>query len=95
MPRSSFSMMSRCSTLISPALMTFAVATMAFPISASAQQDVFAAPYYELCSDCHGKNFEGTGQGTPLIGANLMHGDSINALSRSIANGFPDTGMPA
>jgi hypothetical protein len=24
-----------------------------------------------------------------------MHGDSINALSRSIANGFPDTGMPA
>jgi glucose/arabinose dehydrogenase len=59
-----------------------------------AQADPFAAPYQELCSDCHGESFEGTGQGMPLVGVDLRHGDSIEAMSRSIAEGFPDGGMP-
>lgn len=41
------------------------------------------------------KNFEGTGQGTPLAGVDFRHGDSVEALSRSIASGFPDAGMRA
>jgi glucose/arabinose dehydrogenase len=61
----------------------------------SAQDDPFATPYQDLCSDCHGRSFEGTGQGTPLAGTDLMHGDSVDALSKSIAEGFPQTGMPA
>lgn len=72
-----------------------AVLMTAFAGGASAQDDPFATPYRELCSDCHGKNFEGTGQGTPLAGVDLRHGDSVEALSRSIADGFPDAGMPA
>lgn len=57
--------------------------------------DPFGGPYEELCSVCHGENLEGAAQGTPLAGIELRHGDSIDALVRSIAAGFPETGMPA
>jgi aldose sugar dehydrogenase len=62
---------------------------------AAAPADPFVTPYQEVCSVCHGENLEGAAQGTPLVGVELRHGDSIDALSRSIAEGFPSTGMPA
>jgi glucose/arabinose dehydrogenase len=64
--------------------------------AAPAQQplDPFAAPYAESCSVCHGANLEGAAQGTPLVGAELRHGDSIADLTQSIAAGFPQSGMP-
>ena len=62
---------------------------------ASAQADPFAGPYREHCGVCHGDNLEGAAQGTPLVGVDLKHGDSIDALGRSIAAGFPSAGMPA
>jgi glucose/arabinose dehydrogenase len=65
------------------------------PGTALAQPDPFAATYTESCSVCHGASLEGAAQGTPLVGTELRHGDSIAELTKSIAEGFPQTGMPA
>jgi glucose/arabinose dehydrogenase len=46
------------------------------------------------CAVCHGDNLQGAAQGTPLIGVDLVHGDSIEEISNSIARGFPERGMP-
>ena len=82
-------------TLIPNAIITSIAAAMTVcPQPAGAQPDPFAAPYQEYCSDCHGASFEGTSQGTPLVGVDLRHGDSIEAMSLGIAEGFPDAGMP-
>lgn len=64
------------------------------PTVARAQPDPFVAVYDESCGICHGENLEGAAQGTPLVGIDLGHGDSIAELTRSIAEGFPETGMP-
>ena len=36
--------------------------------------------YQEVCSACHGAALEGTALGTPLVGAELLGGDSSEAL---------------
>src|SRR5690606_19900515 len=53
--------------------------------TAGAQADPFGGPYQALCGGCHGENLEGTPLGTPLARAPLAHGDSVDALARSIA----------
>lgn len=55
----------------------------------------FDALYMEQCAICHGENLEGVAQGVPLAGRDLLHGDTLDALSASIAEGFPLSGMPA
>jgi glucose/arabinose dehydrogenase len=62
---------------------------------AQAPQDPFLQPYRENCSVCHGENLEGAAQGTPLVGVELKHGDSIAALTKSISDGIAQTPMPA
>ncbi len=57
--------------------------------------DPFSDPYRDTCAACHGVNLEGTPQGVPLAGAKLRHGESVDAIANSIANGFPDARMPA
>lgn len=57
--------------------------------------DRFEGLYNKQCGDCHGEALQGTTQGPPLAGIELRHGDSIAALTASIAEGFPDAGMPA
>ena len=61
----------------------------------SVLEDPFVALFDEECSVCHGENLEGTPIGTPLVGVDLVHGDSIAAISKSIAEGSPARGMPA
>ena len=56
--------------------------------------DPLSLAYDENCSVCHGENLEGTGQGTPLVGVALQHGDSLGEVTASIADGFPAQGMP-
>jgi glucose/arabinose dehydrogenase len=78
---------------------TFALigATGLAPGTASAQQpppDPFATVYKESCSACHGENMEGATQGPALAGA-LRRGDSVDQITKNIAAGFPDAGMPA
>jgi glucose/arabinose dehydrogenase len=71
-----------------------AVALTVHPLTAEAQQDPFVVVYQQSCSVCHGENLEGAAQGTPLVGVDLKHGASIAEVSKSIAGGFPETGMP-
>lgn len=47
------------------------------------------------CAVCHGEQMQGAAQGTPLVGQPLLHGDSMQSLTASIVDGFPDKGMPA
>jgi len=70
-------------------------ALVLYPLPGRAQQDPFAASYQEHCSVCHGEDFRGAAQGTPLVGVALRHGESVAEISRSIAVGFTETGMPA
>ncbi len=72
----------------------FAVALTLGSAAAHAQPDPFVAPYVESCSVCHGANLEGAAQGPPLVGGELRHGDSVSDLVKSIAEGFPQAGMP-
>jgi aldose sugar dehydrogenase len=65
------------------------------PCVAAAQRDSFTAPYAESCAVCHGANLEGAAQGPPLGGMALRHGDSVDEIAKSIADGFPQVGMPA
>ena len=55
----------------------------------------FGGTFIEKCAVCHGENLEGAAQGTPLVGIDLLHGDSMQELTRSIAEGYPATDMPA
>jgi glucose/arabinose dehydrogenase len=54
----------------------------------------FAPLYAENCAVCHGESFEGAALGPALVGRELTHGDTVNAIARSIAEGFPECGMP-
>ena len=56
--------------------------------------DPFTPLYADNCSVCHGENYEGSAQGPALVGSRFVHGDSVAEISRSIAMGFPDKGMP-
>ena len=80
------------STVITRAL---AIAFALSPLAATAQQDPFLAPYTEHCVVCHGANLEGAAQGTPLAGVALRHGNSADEIAKSIADGVPQTAMPA
>jgi len=50
--------------------------------------------YAENCAVCHGDQLQGAAQGRALIGGELVHGASPEALVASIGEGFPERGMP-
>lgn len=58
------------------------------------EPDPFIAVFTENCSVCHGENLEGAAQGTPLVGVDLKHGDTVDEIIKSISEGFPMRGMP-
>jgi glucose/arabinose dehydrogenase len=58
-------------------------------------RDPFAPLYGTNCAACHGENLEGAPLGTPLVGRELRHGDSVAEIAKSISEGFAVTGMPA
>ena len=55
----------------------------------------FEALYEQQCAVCHGNELQGEAIGVPLVGRDLLHGQSLEELAISIADGFPDSGMPA
>ena len=55
--------------------------------------DEMGAIYAAQCAVCHGAHQEGSSLGPSLLG-DLPGGDSIDALTRSIAEGAPDKDMP-
>jgi glucose/arabinose dehydrogenase len=72
-----------------------AISLVSLSGAAIAQQDPYASAYAESCAACHGPNLEGAPQGTRLVGSALRHGDTVDAIERNIAQGFPQGGMPA
>ena len=57
-------------------------------------RDGFIKKFNENCAVCHGEDLRGATLGTPLVGIDLRHGDSVREIANSIASGFPETGMP-
>lgn len=55
----------------------------------------FGAVFQDNCAVCHGEHMQGAAQGTPLVGVDLLHGDSMQAITASISRGYPERGMPA
>ena len=58
-------------------------------------RDGFIKQFNDKCAVCHGEDLQGAPLGTPLVGMDLRHGDTVEEIALSIANGFPETGMPA
>ncbi len=75
-------------------LTTFAAISLAFV--SSAQNRIGSGAVDELyqasCASCHGKQLEGA-SGQPLIDGIWKHGDSDEAIAKSIRDGFPELGM--
>ena len=57
-------------------------------------KDGFIAQFNDQCAACHGEDLRGTPLGRPLVGNELLHGDSVREIATSIAQGYPDRGMP-
>lgn len=57
-------------------------------------RDGFIKQFNDKCAVCHGEDLQGAPLGTPLVGMDLRHGDTVEEIALSIANGFPETGMP-
>jgi glucose/arabinose dehydrogenase len=58
-------------------------------------RDGFIKQFNEQCAVCHGEDLRGAALGTPLVGVDLRHGNSVKEIAKSIASGFPESGMPA
>ncbi|MBW2421255.1 MAG: PQQ-dependent sugar dehydrogenase [Deltaproteobacteria bacterium] len=58
-------------------------------------RDVNEELYAQACAACHGERLEGGPLGATLIKPGLKHGNSLEDIIDSIANGFPEQGMPA
>ena len=56
--------------------------------------DPFIKMYETDCAVCHGEDLQGAPLGTPLVGIELRHGDTVEEIAKNIADGFPDSGMP-
>jgi glucose/arabinose dehydrogenase len=75
-------------------VLVVALLAWAIPTIISMGGDPVAPMYAENCAVCHGENLEGAAQGPALVGAPLVHGETVDALTRSIASGFHERGMP-
>jgi aldose sugar dehydrogenase len=64
-------------------------------LNAAERPPQFGDVFNQNCAVCHGENLQGAAQGTPLVGQSLKHGEDISALMQSIAEGYPQQGMPA
>ena len=51
--------------------------------------------YAEQCAICNGTELQGEAIGVPLVGRDLLHGQSLEEIAVSIADGIPDSEMPA
>lgn len=57
--------------------------------------DIVAELYQNECAVCHGETLRGGAQGTPLVGIDLQHGNTVADIAKSTADGSVEKGMPA
>ena len=79
-------------TLLSVNLISVCTGTL---YAAAEPSLTFESLYEQQCAVCHGNELQGEAIGVPLVGRDLLHGQSLEDLAISIADGFPDSGMPA
>jgi glucose/arabinose dehydrogenase len=86
----------RALKIVAVSLGVLALAAVGFGVYVYLQigADPFLPLYAENCAVCHGESFAGSAQGPALVGRPLTHGDTVVELTASIANGFPERGMP-
>ena len=63
--------------------------------SEAQRAQVFDGLYSNQCAVCHGSDMLGTAQGGPLIGIELIGGDSVSDIEKVISEGRPNQGMPS
>ena len=85
----------RSLTVVGCVLATAAAYAQAPGTGRGAGTQAWAGLYTEYCAVCHGADLEGEAQGTPLVGVDLMHGDSVEELIHTINKGVPGTSMEA
>ncbi len=76
-------------------LLTAATSLGQAPASGASDSSAWAALYVDYCAVCHGADLSGEAQGTPLVGVELKHGDSVEQIAATIAKGVRGTGMEA
>lgn len=64
------------------------------PYTRREHEQAGAMLFRSQCAGCHGPDGTGTGAGPTLTGA-FRHGDSDEAIFRTISKGLPGTSMPA
>jgi glucose/arabinose dehydrogenase len=75
--------------------MTFMVIGAGNLQAAEEPAPTFDALYDQQCATCHGAELEGEAIGVPLVGGELAHGQSLEEIAVSIAQGYPGLGMPS
>jgi len=93
----------RCSAILACLLLSFSAAAQGFDpgtvdwdkLSKIPMKDMFIKQFNKNCAACHGEDLRGAPLGTPLVGNELRHGDSVKEIANSIATGFAKSGMPA
>ena len=68
--------------------------TLVLIVLTSCSYDPSVHLYEQHCQGCHGKNLEGNAQAAALVGAELMHGETVDELIKGITAGYPTKGMP-
>ena len=61
----------------------------------SREDPLLTGLFKDKCAVCHGENLQGAGIGPALVGNALKYGDTIENITQSIKNGYPNAGMPA
>jgi cytochrome c oxidase cbb3-type subunit III len=77
-----------------PALPQHGSTTVVNPYIGPEDQKAGAALFRSQCAGCHGPDGNGTGAGPNIASGRLPHGDSDEAVFRTISKGLPGTSMP-
>ncbi|MEM6705177.1 MAG: PQQ-dependent sugar dehydrogenase [Acidobacteriota bacterium] len=86
--------LARSATSIACLFLSVSVLAQA-PTAGGDRSEAWSALYTDYCGVCHGDDLRGEAQGTPLVGADLKHGDTVEELASTISEGVPGTGMEA
>ena len=78
-----------------PVLAQHGSTTVVNPYTSPEHEQAGAKLFRSQCAGCHGPDGTGTGAGASLASGTFVHGDSDEAVFRTISKGVPGTTMPA
>src|SRR5437764_14494926 len=77
-----------------PALPQYGSTTAVNPYTGPEHEKAGAALFRSQCAGCHGPDGDGSGAGPNIASGVLPHGDSDEAVFRTISKGLTGTSMP-